>query len=171
MDQTNSSELDRERIEQIRGHLSELETDALLEEWKENNREEWTDEAFEAIRQILVSRLGADLPPQADHEACETQLEQAMFSIEMEELEKALEELSIAIRLDPFNAKAHHLRGLVLEDLDDLEGAIKSYQEAVRVNPDYKVARSDLRRAIGRCKHMEINDQLSDDQEPVMSIE
>jgi hypothetical protein len=33
------------------------ETEELPEVWLENNREKWTDEAFEAVRAILQERL------------------------------------------------------------------------------------------------------------------
>jgi hypothetical protein len=40
------------------------ETDELLEIWSENDRLEWSDEAFDIIHGILLERLG-DVPPQA----------------------------------------------------------------------------------------------------------
>ena len=40
------------------------ETEELLEIWSDNDRLEWSDEAFEAIRVILLERLG-EVPPQA----------------------------------------------------------------------------------------------------------
>jgi hypothetical protein len=39
------------------------ETDELLELWSENDRTEWSDDAFEAIHSILLQRLG-NVPPQ-----------------------------------------------------------------------------------------------------------
>ena len=39
------------------------ETDELLEIWFENDRTEWSEDAFEAIHSILFERLG-DVPPQ-----------------------------------------------------------------------------------------------------------
>jgi hypothetical protein len=39
-------------------HLREKETDELLAIWEENDRTEWTEEAFEVMRAILLERLG-----------------------------------------------------------------------------------------------------------------
>ena len=45
--------------------LLRKETEELIEIWKKNDREEWTDIAFEAIEEILLERLGA-VPPQGE---------------------------------------------------------------------------------------------------------
>jgi hypothetical protein len=43
---------------QIYANMQEKDTDELLEIWEENDRSEWTDEAFQAVRSILLQRLG-----------------------------------------------------------------------------------------------------------------
>jgi len=48
--------MDEKNIETIQKRMDEKDTDALCAIWIRNNRHEWTDEAFEAIRRILVSR-------------------------------------------------------------------------------------------------------------------
>lgn len=52
-------------VESIRVNLREKSTEELLEIWKKNNREEWSDEAFEAIKELLVER--GDKPPSQDY--------------------------------------------------------------------------------------------------------
>jgi hypothetical protein len=49
--------------QQVYSSLELKETDDLVEIWKRNDRKEWTDEAFDAIRIILIDRLGS-LPDQ-----------------------------------------------------------------------------------------------------------
>ena len=44
-------------------NMSMKETSELVSIWVRNDRSEWTDEAFEIIRDILVERLG-NVPPQ-----------------------------------------------------------------------------------------------------------
>jgi hypothetical protein len=46
-------------------HLREKDTEELLEIWEENNRAEWTEEAFDAIWSILYDRLG-EVPEQGE---------------------------------------------------------------------------------------------------------
>jgi hypothetical protein len=60
--------LDSDRVANIRAKLNEMETEYLLGIWTSDRREEWTAEAFEAIRQILVERMGS-VPPQSRAEA------------------------------------------------------------------------------------------------------
>jgi hypothetical protein len=55
--------MNNEYSRQVYSTLELKETDDLLEIWKRNDREEWTDEAFEAIRIILTDRMGT-LPAQ-----------------------------------------------------------------------------------------------------------
>jgi hypothetical protein len=55
--------MDTNRIEHIRHNLEAKDTDELLQIWTENDRQAWTEEAFEAIRQILESR-GVEPGPQ-----------------------------------------------------------------------------------------------------------
>ncbi len=49
--------------EQIRGNMNVKETDELLAIWRSNIRVEWSDEAFDAILEILKER-GAEIPKQ-----------------------------------------------------------------------------------------------------------
>ena len=51
-------------IEQIRRRMEEKSTEKLPEIWKDNDRMEWSDEAFAAVHKILVAR-GENPPPQA----------------------------------------------------------------------------------------------------------
>jgi hypothetical protein len=44
---------------QVRRSLSEKETEELVAIWLEDDRNEWTTEAFQAIESILIERLGA----------------------------------------------------------------------------------------------------------------
>lgn len=55
--------MDKRMIEDIRQNLASKSTDDLLRIWKENDRERWSDAAFEAVRQILTER-GLELPAQ-----------------------------------------------------------------------------------------------------------
>ena len=56
--------VDADRIQQIRNSFEDRDTADLLEIWQKNDRQEWTPEAFEAIRQILLERNGT-VPEQA----------------------------------------------------------------------------------------------------------
>src|SRR5262249_48881813 len=49
--------------DQIYNNMNMKDTDELLEIWQTNNRYEWTDMAFDVIRQILQKRIG-ELPEQ-----------------------------------------------------------------------------------------------------------
>jgi hypothetical protein len=48
----------------VYNRLQEKDTAELLEIWKKNNRNEWSDIAFSIINDILLERLGSEPPPQ-----------------------------------------------------------------------------------------------------------
>lgn len=48
--------MDEQRIEDIQKRMNEKDTDTLCAIWVRNDRHEWAEEAFEAIRRVLVSR-------------------------------------------------------------------------------------------------------------------
>lgn len=48
--------MNEELIEQIRINMEQKSTEELLWIWQQNNRQEWSDEAFTVIRHILESR-------------------------------------------------------------------------------------------------------------------
>jgi uncharacterized membrane protein YgcG len=50
---------------QIRENMETKSTEELLGIWKENDREQWSEEAFEAIKQLLLER-GETLPDQKE---------------------------------------------------------------------------------------------------------
>ena len=50
---------------QIYDRLNQKETDELVEIWKKNDQVEWTEDAFNIIREILLERLG-EIPSQGD---------------------------------------------------------------------------------------------------------
>ena len=58
--------MDANRVAEIKANLSSKDTSELLEIWKANDREAYTDDAFEAIRLLLEERSVAP-PPQSTH--------------------------------------------------------------------------------------------------------
>ncbi|WKZ47400.1 MAG: hypothetical protein QY306_16430 [Anaerolineales bacterium] len=57
--------MNKSLFEQIYANLDLKETDELLEIWRTNNRAEWSDDAFAAIKKILASR-SVDIPEQKE---------------------------------------------------------------------------------------------------------
>jgi hypothetical protein len=60
----------------IYAHLQEKDTDELLDIWEENDRTEWTDEAFDAIRTILLQRIGQVPEQDAPRDEYDDQLDE-----------------------------------------------------------------------------------------------
>lgn len=62
--------IDENIVKEVSRRMEERSTEELLKIWKENNKEEWSEEAFEAIQRILVAR-GESLPVQFKEEVKE----------------------------------------------------------------------------------------------------
>jgi tetratricopeptide (TPR) repeat protein len=142
-------ELDQDRITQIRRQLENYPTEQLTEIWRQHNQQEWTPEAFEAIRQILTSRSPSGiLPEKVGIGLAEDHLERAHAYAERDQLQDALREVDLALQKDPHSLEAYQYRGNLLEDLGDLEGAIKAYRQARYLDRSNESTRLDLRRAL-----------------------
>jgi tetratricopeptide (TPR) repeat protein len=148
MNHPMGNNLDEKRIAQIRRELENYSTELLTEIWRRHNLDEWTEEAFVAIRQILATRPAINVPEQADIVLSGTHLERAYQYGEAGRLQDALSEVDLAIQQDPDSLEAHQYRGNLLEDLGDLDGAIKSYRKARYLDRSNESTRTDLRRAL-----------------------
>ncbi|MBN1536683.1 MAG: DUF4870 domain-containing protein [Anaerolineales bacterium] len=134
-----------ERVVCIRKELDFYETSNLLEIWQLHDHDEWTDEAFDAIRQILISR-GVELPSFEDRKEADKHLDCANEYAKDDFLQLALNECNMALQYAPHYAKVHFCTGIVLDSMDNLDEAMISYQEALCLDPDNKDAQDFLRR-------------------------
>ena len=139
-----------ERIAQIRRELENYSSEQLTEIYRRHNLDEWTEEAFEAIRQILTTRPGVKLPKAADERATGSHLERAHAFAERDQLQEALAEIDLAIEKDPYSLEAHQFRGNLLEKMGDIDAAIQAYRQARYLNPANASTRQDLRRALSK---------------------
>jgi len=62
--------MSNELRQQIHNELNLRETEDLLEIWRTNDHEEWSDTAFEVIKEILSERLG-EVPSQEEQKRFE----------------------------------------------------------------------------------------------------
>jgi hypothetical protein len=73
---TDSTETER-YADEVQRKMEEKETDELVRIWQENDREAWTDEAFEVVSRILLARLGKlpeQNPPDEDGDESEEEI-------------------------------------------------------------------------------------------------
>jgi tetratricopeptide (TPR) repeat protein len=163
--------LDQARIAQIRRELESYPTEQLNEIWRRHNLDEWTAEAFAAIRQILAARPEVTLPESSDTRLAGDLLEQAYQLGEAGRSQDALRELDLALQNDPNSLEAYQYRGHILEGLGDLEGAIQAYRKARYLDRSNDSTRLDLRRALSKqfqqvaLKRQSAEDTDNQDQE------
>ena len=58
--------MDENIIKDIQNNMTAKKIDELLDIWKENDRNEWSDEAFEAIKRVLIEKK-VELPAQKNN--------------------------------------------------------------------------------------------------------
>lgn len=95
--------MSNELHKQVYNNLNLKETDDLLEIWQANNRAEWSDTAFEVIKEVLTKR-GLDIPEQDEpvYEQNE-EVEDDKFDFNKEEL-KIIDDENPPDFYDPFEA-------------------------------------------------------------------
>jgi len=80
--------MSNERRQQMYNELNLRETEDLLDIWYRNDHEEWSDTAFEVIKEILSKRLG-EIPPQ-ELSSEEQQSEESFEDNDLDEWEAKL---------------------------------------------------------------------------------
>lgn len=124
-------------------NLNLRETDDLLDIWKHGDPDEWQEDVFDLIGEILQERLGYLPDP-----SIKLQVKQRMEVVESwwdaGELEKAREGVEWVLQIQPGLAEAHHLRGLVLAEMGDMPQAAEAYKTALQLDPRLSEAREDL---------------------------
>jgi tetratricopeptide (TPR) repeat protein len=97
------------------------------------------EEAQEHLREAeLEIEQVAQIAPAREH------LNQAVLYADEDQPEDALRECDLAIQLAPFLAGAQNYRGMILEELEQLDDAIDAYHLAVQLDPEFKAARENL---------------------------
>ena len=129
--------------EQIRKNIIAKETEELLEIWQNDDTDEWDENVFEIIKEILLDRLG-HLPPQSIEAQISQILDRVDKYLDNNELDKALNECETAIQLDPDFSVTYNYRGEIYDEMGMLENAITNYQKAIELDPEYKEAWENL---------------------------
>ena len=131
---------------QIYNTLKLRETEYLLDIWQNQDTDEWDEEVFDILREILSDRLGDDLQP-----SMRSQEKEALRKIDdyykTENFDKALLECEALIQTAPDLAKAYNYRGLVYDAMGQLEKAVADYREALRLDPELIDALQNLQSA------------------------
>jgi len=122
--------------EQIRHNLNQKETDELVRMWQKNDRNEWSDMAFEVIHDILKDRH-AEIPPQNIHLDPEGKWLPNLNVEDLEwfrpELEKSYQLLAIARASgDSKKEGQYHLDlGTIFREMTLFGHAIKHFEQAL----------------------------------------
>jgi len=88
--------------------------------------------------------LSFEIIPPESKKTTEEYLESGERLYHMNDYYGALEELEVAVKLEPGNSKAHRILGIVYSLLNDNEKAEKELKEAIRLNQKDDVAHNNL---------------------------
>lgn len=89
--------------QQIHNRMNLKETEELLEIWQSNHRFEWSDEALDAVKEILIER-GVEIPVQDEpvYERIEEEIDRENYGFTEEEL-KIIDDDNPPAFYDPFD--------------------------------------------------------------------
>ena len=148
--------MNNQQVENIMQQLNLRETEDLIKIWQEHDQTQWTNEALEAIRLILLSRTG-ETPPFEDRAIADKYIKQADDLLEDNELDKAMEQINLAIQSAPHYGYAYFCKGTVFDEMGKLEDAINLYKEALRISPNLTNAKRNLHWALDELSQKTTN--------------
>lgn len=75
-------------------------------------------------------------------------------------IDEALKYCEKALKYKPDSAEAHNMRGMILDYMDETEEAILAYKDALRIDPYYQDAQTNLEEAVSEYNksHQRIKD-------------
>lgn len=121
----------------IYNNLNLKETEELQEIWQNRDTNEWDENVFPIIYEILEKRLGV-----APSQSIQAQVRQALSDVDdylqNGKLEQALKACERAIQMMPDHPRAYYYRGQIREALGQLNSAIADYQKAIQLDPEFK---------------------------------
>ena len=124
-----------QRQENIYHELKLRDTKDLLKIRDDHDLQAWVPEVFVIVEEILRERLGS-LPAKSRQGRARELLEQADRHWQAGNTSLALEKCGQAIDIAPLFANAYNLRGLLYDEMGELEKALADYQQAVRLDPE-----------------------------------
>ncbi len=132
--------------DQLYENLNLRETHELLDIWEHGDPDEWQEEVYDLIGEILLERLG-QLPPASPKWQARQRMEAAEEAWQAGNLDAAAGKLDQVLQVRPDLAEAHHLRGLIHAERKEYIQAVEAYQRALRLNPGLREVRQDLQDA------------------------
>lgn len=70
----------------------------------------------------------------------------------LDQFNRALDDFSTVISLDPFNDKAFFMKGSIQEGQGDLVSALENYRQAVKINPNFREASGAVKELSAKVK-------------------
>jgi tetratricopeptide (TPR) repeat protein len=131
--------MDKKLRESIFQEYQLRETSDLLEFWNTSNLEDWENEVFEVVQEILIERH-VPIPKPSKKRQAYLIFKNAIHLIENGELQNAKNEINQAIKIDSERAQFYITRAEINEQIGEFEFAIKDYQAAIDLDDESKIA-------------------------------
>jgi tetratricopeptide (TPR) repeat protein len=137
--------MDKTRRDSIFKQFKLLETGDLLEFWNSSNPEEWDNDVYEVVQDILVERQVA-VPAISKTRQFEICFKNAKNHFQSEDFKNAKSEIDKAIKLDPTQPKSYILRGDIFYARKDYDPAIRDFQTAIKLDKESNIVWKKMRR-------------------------
>jgi tetratricopeptide (TPR) repeat protein len=131
--------MNEENCSRVYETLQNRDTDYLMNIYEHGTLDEWEEDTFEIIRRILAERNEANPQPSLRMKAglLTREVEKC---INAENWTSGLEAASQLIQIEPTKSRGYYYRGIIQDELDQLDGAWQDLQTAVHLDPDSKPA-------------------------------
>jgi tetratricopeptide (TPR) repeat protein len=132
--------------EKIRANLLEHDTPYLIDIWQNGTTEDWAEDVFILLEEILLERLGS-LPPVSIEKQTDLAIAKAQAFLENDEPDLALAAWNQVIALAPETALAYENIAEIYEQRGDQAAALANYRKALELDPHLKFSQQKLRTA------------------------
>src|SRR5512133_3524487 len=129
---------------QIKDNFELFETDDLIKIWKQHNTDEWTEDAFTILREVLIERVG-NVPEISTQPPLHQIIERIKVLRNQKAYSSALAECERATILVPDNPNIHYYHGLTYQDLGEMENALASLRKAFELAPELEEAEKRIK--------------------------
>lgn len=140
-----SMNMDSSLDAQIRESFRLMDTEALLNIWRDHNIDEWTPQAFDILFEILRGRLG-NVPEITGSPTLHISLSEIQKFRKKKDYINALNMCRKALNEAPDSPIANYLHGLVLMDLGRNGEASTAFSKTVSLDPNNKDAGNLLKK-------------------------
>ena len=161
--------MNTERHNSIRNNLEIKPTEELLQIWQDEEDFSWEEIVYEFIEQILQERLG-EVPPRTKKRHAQDVLTKSKAAFDRGDSDTALTLCKEALEINPDLAMAYQMRGMIYEEMENLDLALGNYRKAAKLDPRLQEAEDSARDIEIYLQSLDETDEFSEQLDHAVNL-